>query len=305
MKTKLIVNPVAANGNMGKRFPQIEETLRAEHFEFDAAFTERRGHATEIARAALDAGCDLIVAVGGDGTLHEVVNGMFGEGGKAINPNAILGVITTGTGGDFVRTVGLPRGMLAAAQHLARATTTRTIDIGEVTYRAGGKEARCYFANVTGMGFDAEVIEETERGGKRGGGTIPYYTALLKTVSRYRNKDVTLQIDNQPLHGKMNSVVVCNGKYFGGGMCVGPNASLDDARFDVIIIGDFGTVELVLNTPRLYNGTILEHPKVSEHRAQAVAVESKQRMLIESDGELIGEGPAMFRIHPAALRVRV
>jgi len=88
-------------------------------------------------------------------------------------------------------------------------------------------------------------------------------------------------------------------------MCVGPNASLDDARFDVIIIGDFGTVELVLNTPRLYNGTILEHPKVSEHRAQAVAVESKQRMLIESDGELIGEGPAMFRIHPAALRVRV
>lgn len=305
MKTKLVINPMSARGNMRKRWPQIEETLRAENLAYEAAFTERRGHATELAHAALDAGFDLIVAVGGDGTLNEVVNGMIAEGGKAINPNAALGVISSGTGSDFVRTAGLPREMIAAARHLAHETESHPLDIGEMIFRVDGKETHRYFANVAGMGFDAEVIERLERGGKRGGGTIPYYTALITTISSYHNKDVTLRIDDQELRGRMNSVVICNGKYFGGGMMIAPNATLDDAKFDMITLGDLGTLEVVLNTPKLYNGTILTHPKVSEYRAQTVTVESKQRMLIEADGELIGAGPATFRIHPAALKLRV
>ncbi|MDE3088216.1 MAG: diacylglycerol kinase family lipid kinase [Chloroflexota bacterium] len=305
MKSKLIVNPMSARGTMQKRWHEIEATLRAENLEYDFALTERRGHATELARAALAAGYELIVAVGGDGTLNEVVNGMLDADSKAINPSAALGVISSGTGSDFVRTAGLPREMIAAARHLAHATASRPLDIGEMTFRhAEGKEARRYFANVAGMGFDAEVIERLERSGKRGGGTIPYYSALLTTISRYRNKDVTLQVDDRHMQGKMNSVVICNGKYFGGGMMVGPNATLDDGQFDVIILGDFGTLEVVLNTPRLYNGTILNHPKVSEYRGQTVTVEAKQRMLIEADGELIGEGPATFRVLPGALKLR-
>ncbi len=306
MKTKLIVNPASARDKMAARYPQIEQTLRAENFAFDAVFTEQRGHAIELTRAALDAGYDLIVAVGGDGTLHEVVNGMMNAGGTARNPHALLGVISGGTGSDFVRTANIPRDMILAARHLARADRVSPLDLGEMMFRrADGKETRRFFANVAGMGFDAEVIERLERGGKRGGGTIPYYSALLATIWNYRNKDAIVRIDDQRIEGRMNSVVVCNGKYFGGGMMISPNATLDDGKLDVIILGDLGTLETVMNTPRLYNGTILEHPKITEYRAQTVAVESKQRILIEADGELIGPGPATFCIHPAALKLRV
>ncbi len=305
MKPYLIVNPAAARGTMAKRWSAIQEILRAENFAFDSAFTERRGHATELARAALAAGCDLIVAVGGDGTLNEVVNGMFAEDGKAVNPNARLGVISSGTGSDFVRTANLPRDPALAARHLARANSSCTLDIGEMVFRVNDKETRRHFVNVAGMGFDAEVIERTERGGKRGGGTIPYFSALIATVFNYQNKAVTLRVDDQTLEGNVNSVVVCNGKFFGGGMMVGPHAALDDGKFDVVVIGDFGKVEVILNTPRLYNGTILTHPKVNEYRGTTVTVASEQRMLIEADGELIGEGPATFRLLPAALKLQI
>ncbi|HEX7594427.1 MAG TPA: diacylglycerol kinase family protein [Anaerolineae bacterium] len=302
MKPKLIVNPIAAHGTMAKRWAQVQEILRAENFEYDSALTERRGHASELARAALDAGYELIVAVGGDGTLNEVVNGMIRDG-KAINPHATLGVITSGTGADFVRTAGLPRDPLASARHLAHATQARVIDIGEIVYRADGKETHRYFANVVGMGFDGEVIERTERGGKRAGGTIPYLTTLVAMIFSYQNKDVTLKVDDKTMQGRMNSVIACNGQYFGGGMRVGPNATLDDGKLDVIVLGDFSVAEVLMNTPKIYNGTHLSHPKVSEYRGTTVTVESKQRMLIEADGELIGEGPATFRVIPAALRL--
>ena len=305
MKPYLIINPTSARGVMQKRWHEVEAILRAEGFEYRAGFTERKGHATQLARAALEAGFDLIVVVGGDGTTYEVVNGMLDTNGKAINPNTALGIITSGTGADFVRSVGIPGDTLASARQLAHATTTRPLDIGEIIYCIDGKETHTFFANVAGMGFDAEVIERTERGGKHAGGTIPYLTTLFSTISSYRNKDVVVKIDDRQMEGVMNSVVVCNGKYFGGGMMISPNSKIDDGKFHVITLGNFGTLEVMLNTPRLYNGTILTHPKVSEYQATIVTVQSKQRMLIQADGEFIGPGPATFRILPAALKLRV
>lgn len=304
MKPYLIVNPIAARGTMAKRWSAVQEILRVEGFEYAFALTERRGHATALASAALDAGYDLIVAVGGDGTLNEVVNGMIRDG-RAVDPDAALGVITSGTGADFVRTAGLPRDPLASARHLAHATESRVIDIGEIIYRAEDKEMHRYFANVVGMGFDGEVIERIERSGKRAGGTIPYLTTLVTTIFSYQNKDVRLKVDDKTMQGRMNSVIACNGQFFGGGMRVGPNASLDDGKLDVIVLGDFTVLEVLMNTPKIYNGTHLTHPKVSEYRGTMITVESKQRMLIEADGELIGEGPAMFRVVPVALKLRM
>ncbi len=305
MKTQFIINPASARGKTRERWRDIETILRTEGLAFDSTFTERSGHAVELTRAALDAGATLIVAVGGEGTLNEVVNGMVTPDGTPRNPDAALGVIPCGTGGDFARTAGIPRDPRAAARHLARATRTRPLDLGEMVYTRDGKETRRFFVNIAGIGFDAEVIERTESGSKRGGGTIPYYTALITTIWRYQNKEVVVRMDDQRVEGTMNAVVVCNGKFFGGGMQISPNAALDDGWFHVIILGDLGRLEVVLNTPRLYNGTILEHPKVSEYRATTVTVEPKQRMLIEADGEFIGPGPATFRLHPGALRLRV
>jgi len=304
MRTQLIINPASARGNMARRYPQIEQILRAENFSFDAVFTERRGHATDLARAAVNAGYDLIVAVGGDGTLNEVVNGMVTQDGKAVNPNAVLGVISSGTGADFVRTANIPRDMFLAARHLARATQAIPLDLGQITYRVNDQPAVRFFANVAGMGFDAQVVARLEQMGKRGSGTIPYYSALVATLSRFHNFDLTLTIDGKTIRGKMNPIVVCNGKYFGGGMMIGPNASLNDGKFHVVFGHDFTTLELLLATPKLYNGTILTHPKATEYVAETITVESPERVMIQADGELIGEGPATFRICPAALKLR-
>jgi len=305
MRTQLIINPASARGNMARRYPQIEQILRAENFSFDAVFTERRGHATDLARAAVNAGYDLIVAVGGDGTLNEVVNGMVTQDGKAVNPNAVLGVISSGTGADFVRTANIPRDMFLAARHLARATQAIPLDLGQITYRVNDQPAVRFFANVAGMGFDAQVVARLEQMGKRGSGTIPYYSALVATLSRFHNFDLTLTIDGKTIRGKMNPIVVCNGKYFGGGMMIGPNASLNDGKFHVVFGHDFTALELLLATPKLYNGTILTHPKATEYVAETITVESPERVMIQADGELIGEGPATFRICPAALKLRV
>ncbi|MCL4487868.1 MAG: diacylglycerol kinase family lipid kinase [Chloroflexi bacterium] len=304
MNPKLIVNPMAARGQVGKRWPEIHEVLKQEGWPFEVVFTERRGHAMELARQALDSGFDLIVAVGGDGTLNEVVNGML-ENGQAVDSEAALGVISSGTGSDFVRTVGIPRDVLAAARSLAHARTVRPLDVGEVTCTNDGRPLHRYFANVAGMGFDAEVVDQLERGGKRGGGTLPYLTTLITTIARYQNKDVSVHLDDQALQGRVNDVIVCNGKYFGGGMRVAPHATLEDGAFDVIILGDFSTVEILMNTPKIYNGTHLTLAKVSECRSSTVRVETNQPMLIEADGELIGQGPALFQILPGALKLRV
>ncbi len=304
MKTKLIVNPTSGRGRLIKRWPEIQEALKAERFEYDAVLTERRGHATELARAALDAGFDLIVAVGGDGTLNEVANGLLANG-KPVNPAAVLGVISSGTGSDLVRTIGLPRDVISAARHLAHATGSCWLDIGEMTYGVEGKEVRRCFCNVAGMGFDAEVVDRVERNGKRGGGTLPYLAALVSTVSSYKNKDVRLEIDGDCHQGRMNSVVVCNGQYFGGGMRIGPNALVDDGLFDVIVLGDFSTAEVLANTPKIYSGAHLALDKVSEYRGRCVRVEAAQRMLIQADGEAIGPGPTTFTLLPRAIALRV
>lgn len=305
MPTQLIVNPMSGQGKMKSRWPEIEATLRAEGFPFQVAFTERRGHATDVTRAALAAGSDLVVAIGGDGTLFEVVNGMIDQAGNPVRPEAKLAVISSGTGADFVRTIGVPPDLISALRRLAHATKTCPLDIGEIVNSIDGKEVRRYFANVAGMGFDAEVVARLERGGKHGGGTIPYLTTLVTTISSYRNKDVILQLDDRRITGRMNSVIVCNGKYFGGGMKVGPNASIEDGWFDVIIIGDMNTFEVLANTPRIYNGTHLSHPKVSEYRAKTVRVEPSQPMSIQADGEYMGLGPATFRVRPSLLTLLV
>ncbi len=304
MKTLLIVNPMSARGKMQKRWPGIQTVLQSEHFPHEVAFTERRGHAIALARAAVEAGFELVVAVGGDGTLNEVVNGMFVDA-KPLNPAAVLGVIPSGTGSDFVRTIGLPRDALAAARHLAHATGKHRIDLGELQYQTDGHAQHRYFANVAGMGFDAEVVERLERDGKRGTGTLPYLSTLVSTIFAYRNKDVTLYAGDEFVQSRMNAIVVCNGKYFGGGMMVGPNAALDDGMLDIITIGDMNAVEVLVNTRKLYNGTHLTLAKVSEYRAQTAAVETAERIWIEVDGELVGNGNARFCIHPLALALRV
>ena len=299
---KLIVNPEAANGAVGKNWPRIRDFLQAEGARFDAALTEKPGHATQLARQALDDGYRTIVAVGGDGTVNEVINGLVVEG--SVDPEATLGIIPWGTGADFARMLGIPRDYMEACRHLLR-SEPRPVDLGRITCLREGQEVERYFINAAGLGFDGEVAEIVNRFPKVLGGTITYLACLLISLVTYRNKNVELSFDGQPVRGRVNSVVVCNGRYFGGGMFIAPGAALDDGLFYVVILGNLNKLEVVVNLPRIYKGTHLTHPKVSHFSAKEIHVEAKERMFLQAEGELIGEAPATFRVIPRALKVLV
>ena len=300
MKARIIANPIAARGRLREWWPQIEAVLQAENFAFETVFTASRGHGTELARRAMQQGCRMVVAAGGDGTIHEVVNGLISEASD--KPDITLGIIPCGTGNDFARTLGLPNNRVEAARHLARQNGSRLVDVGEVTFYAGGKKTRRYFINVAGMGFAAEVVERAERRGK--GGHWPYLSALLTTLVRYRNKPVTFRIDGREGQAILNSMVIGNGQFFGGGMHVAPQAKVDDGWLEVMMVGDLSAPAFLWHTPKLYRGTHLRLPQVTALRGRVISVASPQRLGLQTDGEWLGEAPATFRLLPARLRIR-
>ncbi|MEA3459306.1 MAG: YegS/Rv2252/BmrU family lipid kinase, partial [Chloroflexota bacterium] len=195
---KLIVNPAAANGAAGKRWPQVCDFLHHQGANFEAELTEARGHATKLARQALDEGYRLIVAVGGDGTANEVVNGLVVGG--SIDPAVTMGILPLGVGTDFAHILGISRDYKIACQRLLEGKE-RIIDLGQIACIREGREVDRYFVNAAGLGFDAEVANLTNRLSKLKalGGTIPYVISLLITLAAYRNKNMEISFDGQSL----------------------------------------------------------------------------------------------------------
>jgi len=299
---RIIVNPVAGNGRGARVWPQVQKVLEGEGVTHNAVFTEGPEHAVDLARQAVEEGIRLLVSVGGDGTIHEVVNGLVDEGSVA--EGVVLGIVSCGTGSDFARTVGLEIDPVAAARRLVQGSD-RSVDLGEIRCMREGREILEYFPNAAGIGFDGEAAEWTNRMPKIIGGTVPYLMGLLLTLITYRNKPVKLVLDDRSLELKIVFVVAANGGYFGGGMHIAPDCEPDDGLFDVVVAGDVGKLDFLRTVPRVYNGTHLSHPKVDVYRSSTLRVESSERMLLQADGELVGEAPASFRLLPGALTVRV
>ncbi len=298
----VIVNPASSSGKTGQRWAGVEERLRIEGAQFDAEFTHEPGHATTLARDAVATGYRTIVSVGGDGTLNEVVNGLIADG--RADPEVRLGVIPGGTGSDFGRGIGLPRDPLESALHLLKAKP-RWFDVGQAICKLGEGTTTRYFINVAGIGFDGAVSDRVNRSSKIGGGTIPYLTNLVVTLFTYRNMRVRWTLDGQARDEVLNSIIVANASFFGGGMHISPNSKIDDGQFHVITLGDWGKVEFLLAVPRVYNGTHLTHPKVKEYVGREVTVEADGRMFLQAEGDLFGEAPTTFKMLPRALQVLV
>lgn len=300
----VIVNPASGAGKTGQRWPGLDARMRAEGAQFDVEFTREPGHAEHLARAAALAGAKTIVVVGGDGTLNEVVNGLMLDDEAVGDEGPVaLGILPVGTGSDFARSLELPRDPLQAAIHLTREAQAHPLDVGRIDCTLAGASHTRYFVNIAGLGFDGEVADRVNRSGTRSGGGLIYQTMLFRSLLSYQNKDVTMSVDGKQRVGRMNSVIVANTVFFGAGMPIAPNAKIDDGLFDVIVLGDLSKPEVIANLPRLYRGTHLTHPKVSEMRAQEITVEARQRMFLQAEGELIGEAPATFKMLPRKLRV--
>ena len=252
----------------------------------------------ELARGAVDAGATLVVAVGGDGTLNEVVNGVAGR-------DVDLATIPLGTGMDFGRTYGIPK-KFDDAVRLALEGAPRTIDAGRVAYRTwGGEDAVRWFANVGSVGMSGAVAQRANGMSKALGGKATFFYALTRVFFAWENTDVTVRFDGEERHGKMHDVIVANGVWHGGGMMLAPDARPDDGLFDVIMIGDVGKVDFLTTAPKLYKGKHITHPKIEIVRTSHVEVDAVETLPIELEGEQVGTTPATFELVPGALRVRV
>lgn len=308
----VIVNPQSAGGRTKTRWPRLEAQIREAMGHFHSLFTERAGHATELARSALRDGADLVVALGGDGTLSEVVNGFFhqDEAGAhvPVRPGAAVGLLPAGTGGDFARTTETPRALPDSAHRIAGATS-RPIDVGRLTYLdADGRTAVRHFINVASCGVAGLVDHYVNRSSKALGGKASFYLGTLRASIAYKNARVRVSLDDrEPEEQRIYNLAVANGRFFGGGMKIAPGAELDDGMFDVVTIGDASATRVILEaSSRIYAGTHLSLPYVSASRARKVHVESTggEEVLLDVDGEQPGRLPATFEIVPAAIHLR-
>jgi YegS/Rv2252/BmrU family lipid kinase len=299
-----LVNPASANGSTGRRWPEIAHRAAEAGLAGEALLSERPGQIAELVERAAADGATLVVAVGGDGTVNEVVNGLMRlrEHGRQLPE---LAVLPRGTGTDFARTFGIPtrlEGALAAIQQ----GSSREIDAGRVSYRAwDGTDGVAWFANVASAGMSGAVAQRANTTSKAMGGKASFLWATLAVFARWKPSEVEVEVDGERRRRLMYDVIVANGRFLAGGMHMTPEAKPDDALFDVLLIGDITRADLALTLPKVYRGTHLPHPKAELLRGSVVSITSEPPLPIELDGEQPGTTPVRFEIVPRALRLRV
>lgn len=248
-----------------------------------------------LAQAAADARDSLLVVIGGDGTVNEVVNGVAGT-------DAEIAVLPCGTGQDFGRTHGIPSGFDDAVR-VALGGETRTIDLGRVELESGTSR---FFANVGSAGMSGAVARRANAMTKALGGRATFFYALTREFLAWQNTRVVVELEEGARReGAMHDVIVANGHWHGGGMKLAPDAEQDDGLFDVVLIGDVNKLDFLTTAPKLYSGRYLSHPKVELVRSSFAAISGAEPLPLEVDGEPIGATPARFEVVPSALRLRV
>ncbi len=296
-----IVNPVSGGGRAGREWSAIEAWLPSTGISYQAFMTTRALEATEMAERAVRESRPVIVAVGGDGTLNEVVNGFF-HNGAPIPTTSRLAMVPLGTGGDFRRTLKIPLDPKAAVQVL-QSGVPRRLDAGCVSYTAsGGTTAVRHFINIADAGIGGEVVRRVNKGSKRLGGAT-FKVASLMALLAWKNKPMNVVIDGVAHDLKAMQVVVANCQYFGGGMRMAPTASPTDGVFDVILVGDAGKIETIRGIGTIQSGAHLDehNPHYQFMYGKRISVTSPEEVRLDLDGEESGFLPALFEIQPGAI----
>lgn len=306
-RTFVVVNPHSANKKTERHWSQIARHIGFSVGKFEHEFTSGPGDATRIARQALRAGAEMVVSVGGDGTHNEVINGFFGEDGTPINPDAVLGIISRGTGADFIKTMNLPKDFELAALALT-GKGTRTVDVVRTSFhsRTGDPVTR-YFLNITDFGVGGYVVDAVNNTSKALGGRLSFAIGSVRGILSYENQPMRVELDDgeEVIEGRFQNVIAANGRYFGGGMKIAPKAEPDDGLMDVIFMGDLSRREMILLSPRVYKGEAEKHPKIFSRRARKLLATSAEEVRIDMDGEGVGKLPIQMEIVPQAIRVKV
>lgn len=303
-----VVNPAACSGRGANRWEQLEPSVRAAFPQADVRFTTERGHAERIAAEVMaEAAADedrLLVAVGGDGTVHEVASGLLRLDAER-RARARLGVLQNGTGNDFVRGAGIPQ-QPEAALALLQSDAVRVYDACRLRCRALQEETQVtqYFLNAGDFGIGAEVVRKVESAPRWMSNKPSYLWQTLRALMAWRNPTVHLRLDDGEVEEHaIKTVALCNQPWFGGGMCVAPDAVPDDGKLQCTVFGDLGRLEAMRRLNETYRGTYVRHERISYRSCRTLEATSTRDVMIETDGELAGRLPVRFEVMPGALRV--
>lgn len=301
LKTFWVVNPASANGQTGRKWPELLAKARSALGPFDHVFTKRPWEAVKLCAGALRAGFDCIVAVGGDGTVNEVVNGFFTEG--VASTDACLAVVPRGTGGDFGRTYGWRNDFESALQRILD-PKPRAVDLGLVEFTAtDGGVARRHFINICSFGVSGLVDREVQNV-KMLGGKLSFMFGSVKSLMTYSDRRVRVSLDGAPaVEMDVTTLAVANGRYFGGGMCVAPAAEPSDGLFDVTLWSGYGLSDFVLKSKAIYSGTHVRLAGTKTFKVSTLSAECSSEVLLDVDGEQPGRLPCKISILPGAVRL--
>ncbi len=302
---RAIVNPAAGGRSTHREWPLIKKHLTDKGLLFDYVYTEGIGHAIELAREAANTGYRYLIAVGGDGTVNEVVNGILNSTGSH---NTLLGIVSAGTTCSFARSIGIPLDPLSSCQ-LLTSQNRLSIDVGIVEYTSEGQNLHRYFVNEADVGLGATVVEASKHITNYFGRKINYLPHVIggfASLISYKNKRITLCVEDETEDVfDCAMLVIANGTHFGGGMQIAPDAKPNDGLLDMVIFGDMGKSELLKIWPMTYKGRHVSHHKVRTLKIRNVAIQCAEKILVEADGELLGEGPVSFSVVPSALNIVV
>lgn len=304
-KVMFIVNPASGNGKTKRAWVDIERGLHNKGLEYEVQYTSEPLDAVKLTQSAILDGFDCIAAVGGDGTINEVLNGFYINKQK-INETTLLTAIPMGTGSDLSRVIGFRKG-IEAIRGIWKASSIISCDVVEASFKGwNGKEESRYFINIADIGLGSETIMRVNKNSKSLGVFMSFLAGTVSALIRYKNRDIKVTVDGLEVYeGSSSMVAVANGKYFGGGMMIAPNAEIADGLLDVVILKDFNKKELICSLPLVYKGNHVGHSKVSICRGREILIQSNDQLFLEMDGETPGSADVYFRVIPADIRVLV
>lgn len=298
----VIINPNAGRRKGERDWDKISSLLQKAGISYKAIFTRAPRHAIDIAVSYIECGYKKLIVVGGDGTMNEVVNGIFRQN---LYPTSkiSLGMIQVGTGNDWGRMFNIPKGYAESISIILK-NKSFIQDAGVVKYYHGTEQNSRYFVNIAGIGFDALVVSKTNKMKMAGrGGPMAYLRSIITSLMKYRHTSTMIRIDNHEINNDIFNISIGICKYNGGGMMQLPDAIADDGLFDITVINKIKKHDVILNLKKLYNGKITRHPKVDTYKGKTILIDSKPIIHLETDGESLGHTPFIFNIIPRSIRV--
>ena len=288
----VMLNPVAGGGKALRFLPRVKTAIESLGRRYHIHLTERPGDGRVATERLARQGASVIIAVGGDGTIHEVANGLCDSGTRVP-----MGIVPAGSGGDFARTVGVSK---RVEESVPRACSgdVRPIDLGIATFEDGSSHM---FINVAGLGFDALVAERAARTKFLPGANLPYLVAALQTLVTYKNIPVTVEADGEIIATNAVFVQAANAQFMGGGYKIAPMADISDGLLDVAVVGDMSKPDLLRTLPKVYSGNHVNHPKFVHRQARCMRVVTERPSRVQLDGELVGNAPVTFTVKPGAI----